>query len=241
MAMYSATYLFKVFQRNQVSGIGDGSRYYTTFFWGNNGRFDWGSDYDRSYYGAHPYPTPAPGGDGKWEISASANDFVTLDNGASPYVVNNSWYSQAFVAQNLGGGAYQHRFYISLPSVAAANRITHQVSSPPVMPPKPAIVVGQAPEYGAGASWGGYSRWEEQNAIIRGLQFYSSVLTETQIVALSGFQSDQEVLNYCSANNITSLWYLNMNPTPTDVSDKKRTGSANSPVWQGSAANLWTG
>jgi len=30
LSAYPATYLWKVYQRNQVSGIGDGTRYYTT-------------------------------------------------------------------------------------------------------------------------------------------------------------------------------------------------------------------
>lgn len=241
MPMYPATFLFKVYQRNQVRGIGDGSRYYTTFFWGNNGKFDWGSGYDRSYYGAHPYPMPAPTGDGKWEISTSANDFVTRDDGSSPYVTNNAWYSQAFVAQDIGGGTYRHRFYIDLPSVATAKRITHQVTSPPVRPPTPIICVGQAPDNGSGQSWGGYSRWEEQNAIICGLHFYSTALTEAQIVALGALQTDAEVLAYCASNNITSLWYLNMNPMPEDVTDKKGFGTPHNPSWLGTTARKWSG
>lgn len=241
MPMYPATYLFKVYQRNQVSGIGDGSRYYTTFFWGNDGVFVWGTGYERSYYGAHPYPIPAPTGDGKWEISTSANDFVTRDDGSSPYVANDAWYSQAFVAQDIGGGTYQHRFYIALPSVSAANRITNKVTSAPITPPTPAIVIGQTPDNGSGQSWGGYSRWEEQNAIIRGLQFYSSPLAEAQIVALAALESDAEVLAYCAANAITSLWYLNMNPTPEDVTDKRGFGTPHNPSWQGGTAIGWKG
>ncbi|MCX8004028.1 MAG: hypothetical protein N2688_03580 [Burkholderiaceae bacterium] len=241
MPMYPATFLFKVFQRNQVRGVGDGSRYYTTFFWGNNGRFDWGAGYGRSYYGAHPYPIPAPTGDGKWEISTNASDYVVRDDGSSPYVVNDRWYSQAFVAQHVGGGTYRHRFYIDLPNVDAARRITDQVNTPPVTPPAPIICVGQAPGNGLGQSWGGYSRWEEQNAIIRGLQFYAAALSEAHIAALAALETDAEVRAYCASNGITSLWYLNMNPTPEDVSDKKGTGTPNNPFWLGSRAGRWSG
>jgi len=235
-SMYPATYLFKVYQRNQVSGVGDGSRYYTTFFWGNNGEFVWGSNYDKSYYGAHPYPSPAPSGNGKWEISADASDFVTRDNGSSPYVTNNAWYSQAFVATNLGGGNYRQKFYIALPSVASSNTITNDTTAP-VTPPSPAIVVGQAPNYN-GASWGGYSRWEEQNAIIRGIQFYNVALTESQIVALAALETDAAVLAKCTELGISAPWYLNMNPTPTDVTDKS--GSGHNPSWDGTTALEWT-
>lgn len=236
-AMFPATYLFKVFQRNQVSGIGDGSRYYTTFFWGNNGAFVWGSAYGTSYYGAHPYPIPENAGNGKWSIAAAANDLVTRDNGTSPYVTNNRWYSQAFVAQNIGGSTRQMRFYIDLPSIATSNRLTFTHTHGQDTPPQPALMFGQAPDNGSGLSWGDLSRWEEQNAVIRGIQVYATALTEAQAVALSVFETDADVLAYCAANGITP-WYVNMNPTPTDVSDKS--GNSRHPAWAGSARpTLW--
>lgn len=238
-AGWPMTLLFKVYQRNQVTGVGDGSRYYTTFFWGNDGAFVWGSGYEYSYYGCHPYPTTAPTGDGKWEISAAAADVVTRDDGSSPYVTVNEWYSQACIASDLGGGNFREKFYIDLPSVSTTDTITHDTSAARVSPPTPAIVVGQAPDL-AGESWGGYSRWEEQNAIIRGLQFYSTALTQAQVVALGALDSDAAVLSYCAANSITSLWFLNMNPKPTDVTDKS--GAGNHGAWDGAGRpTLWEG
>lgn len=232
LAAYPATYIWKVFQRNQVSGVGDLSRYYTTFFHGNNGDFVWGSGYERSYYGAHPYPIPANTGDGKWEISTSASDIVTLDDGTSPYVTNNAWYSQALVV-SASGGNLNHKFYIDLPSVGTSKRITYNFAATYAAPPSPCVIWGQAPANNAGtASWGGYSRFEEQNAIIRGVQIYSAALTEAQIVALAAKETDADVLAYCSANGITSLWYLNMNWTLADISDKS--GGARHPSWAGS-------
>jgi len=238
--IYSATYFFKVYQRQQVKGVGDGSRYYTTFFWGNNGTFTWGGAYDNSYYGCHPYPIPANTGDGKWEISIRASDFTTRDDGSAPYVAVNAWYNQAFVAQNQGGGNFYNRFYIALPSVSSLNRITVNFNDPsaPSTPPSPAIVVGQAPDNGSGASWGGYSRWEEQNAIIRGMQFYNTALSEAQVLALSACETDAEVLAQCATLGIATPWYLNMDPTPTDVQD--RSGHGHNPSWAGSGRpTLW--
>jgi hypothetical protein len=246
--IYSATYFFKVYQRQQVTGVGDGSRYYTTFFWGNNGSFTWGGAYDNSYYGAHPYPIPASTGDGKWEISIRANDYTTRDDGSAPYVVPNAWYNQAYVAQNQGSGNFYNRFYIALPSVTTLNRITVTFNDPsaPATPPHPAIVVGQAPDQcgppptTCGASWGGYSRWEEQNAVIRGMQFYNTALTEAQVLALSACETDAEVLAQCTTLGIAAPWYLNMNPTPTDVQDKS--GRGHHPSWDGTGRpTLWSG
>lgn len=229
---YPATYLWKVFPRDQVTGIGDNTRYWTAFFWGNNGEFAWGSGYETSYYGCHPYPTPAPTGTGKWEIAVFASDFVERDNGSSPNVTFDQWYSQALVVSDTGSDL-SHRFYINLPSVTTANRITTLVEGfNPVVPPSPCLIWGQAPDNGSGASWGGFSRWEEGNHRIRGVQVYNAALSEAHIVALSDLDTNAEVLSYCSANSITSLWYLNMNWTVADITDKS--GNDNDPAWAGS-------
>jgi hypothetical protein len=239
LPMYPATYIWKVYQRNQVSGVGDNSRYYTTFFWGNNGTFVWGGGYTRSYYGAHPYPVTAPTGDGKWEISTNGTDAVTRDDASSPYVTNDVWYDQALVVQDIGGGTYRHKFYVDLPSTASANTITYDRASTPVEPPSPCLIWGQAPDNGSGQSWGGYSRWEEQNAIIRGVQVYNAALTEAQIQALSAFDTDASVLSYCTAQSITSLWYLNMNWKVSDITDKS--GAGHNMSWLGATRPAdWT-
>src|ERR1700704_4883417 len=75
--IYDATYVFKVFPRKKVVPANSPTGYYTTFFWGNDGAFAWDSGSANTYYGAHPYPVPAPNGAGQWEISVYANDYVT--------------------------------------------------------------------------------------------------------------------------------------------------------------------
>lgn len=237
--MYDATYLFKVYQRNQVTSRADGSRYYVTFFWGNNGLFVWGTGYEKSYYGAHPFPAPLNTDDGKWEISMAAGDVYFRDDSSNPYVTNNAWYSQAFRMTNTSGTNFEHKFYITLPSVVAADRITVTETTARVTPPSPAVFIGQTPDNGSGKSWGGFDGWEEQNAIIRGIQLYASSLSEANIIALAALDTDAAVLSYCSAHGLTP-WYLNMNPKPTDVTDKS--GSAHHPGWTGAGRpTLWTG
>lgn len=241
-AIYPMTYLWKVYQRNQLSGIGDGTRYYTTFFWGNNGTFFWDGGGSNTFYGCHPYPHPTNTSDGKWEISVAGADVITRDDGTTPTVTNNAWYSQAFYGSRQSASITNHRFYINLPSVTTLNRISYQVNDAgwaDADPPSPCICVGQAPDNGTGTqSWGGYSRWEEQNAIIRGLQFYTEQLSEANIVALSAYDDDASVLAAVSSLGISSLWYLNMNPRPTDVTDKS--GGAHHPTWAGSLRpTLW--
>lgn len=239
-AMYPMTYIWKIFQRQQVED--DEERYYTTFFWGNNGEFEWGPPNGlpmgntQSYYGCHPYPVPKPLGDGKWEISVYGQDFVTRDDASEPDMVPDEWYSQGFVASRASSTVTNHKFYIDLPSVASADTISVEVDN--VLwnnedPPEPCICVGQAPD-----PWGHQPRSEEQNAIIRGLQFYDSALSQAHIVALGALETNQDVLDYCSNNSITSLWYLNMNPTPSDVTDKS--GNGNHPSWDGAERpDLW--
>jgi len=60
--IYDATYIFKVYPRKKTSGP---YRYYTTFFWGNDGSFTRDGGNANTYYGAHPYPIPAPSGPGQ--------------------------------------------------------------------------------------------------------------------------------------------------------------------------------
>lgn len=244
-AIYPATFLFKVYPRNQVSTRTDTSRYFTTFFWGNDGDFHWdtggpGPMFDtNSYYGCHPYPTPNPDGDGKWEISVYGEDKVTRDDASAPFVTFDQWYSQAFVASRTNSTDTNHKFYIDLPSVATSNTITRNITGDgnwaDTDPPTPAIVVGQAPDNGTGKSWGGYDGWEEANEIIRGLQFYDSALTEQQILDRAACETNAEVL----ALGAPTPWYLNMNPSPDDVTDKS--GSGHDGSWAGAERpTLWT-
>jgi hypothetical protein len=233
---YPMTYLWRIYQRNQITRSPN-DRYYTTFFYGNDGAFDWGAGYGESYYGAHPYPVTAPSGDGKWEVSADANDFVTRDDASSSYVTNDQWYRQAFRIYNPSGTNFEHKFWIDLPSTATSNTITHTGTLARVTPPSPIVCVGQAPDNGSGLSWGGYTDWEEQNAIIRGWQMYNANVSEADIVTLSAANTDAEALSSASSLGLTP-WYINMNWTVADTTDKS--GAGNDPSWAGSERpTLW--
>ncbi|HSD42648.1 MAG TPA: hypothetical protein VLD36_12365, partial [Burkholderiales bacterium] len=100
-------------------------------------------------------------------------------------------------------------------------------------PPSPAIVMGQAPNLN-GASWGGYPGWEEFNGIIRGIQIYSGLLSVADI--------QSEIANPMSTTAGRNLiWYLNLNPRPSDVTDKKGIGTAHNPSWDGTPPPEWVG
>ena len=223
--IYDATYIFKVYPRKKTTGT---SRYYTTFFWGNDGRFDWDSGGSpNTYYGAHPYPIPPPTGPGQWEISVNSNDYVT-----GTEVQWDRWYTQAFRTWRESPSITHHEFYWDWPDTSKV--ITQTVVDPQWAnknPPIPAIVMGQAPDYN-GASWGGYPGWEEFNGIIRGIQIYSGLLPmadiQSEITAPKSTQAGQNL-----------MWYLNLNPRPNDVTDKKVTGILHNPSWSGTTALEW--
>jgi hypothetical protein len=231
--MYPITYLFKVYPRIQTYNTGDQSKYFTTFFYGTNGDFQWGTNWEYSYYGGHPYPYPdRTQATAKWEIAYLGGDMLGREqagyntDSTAPFVSWNQWYSQAYVAATSG-----HRFYLNLPNGTGLWSISAS-GNPATTPPSPIICMGQAADDGTGHSWGGMDRWEEANEIIRGIQIYTSALTEARIVTLSGLDTDSAVLAQCASYGITP-WYLNMNPRPTDVLDKS--GSGHHPTWEGTA------
>jgi len=223
--IYDATYVFKVYPRKKTSGT---ILYYTTFFWGNDGRFDWDNGNDNSYYGAHPYPIPAPGGPGQWEIAVWGGDYVT-----GREVQWGRWYTQVFRAWRESPYITHHEFYWDWPDTSKV--ISQTVQDPNWAhkdPPIPAIVIGQAPDFN-GASWGGYPGWEEFDGIIRGIQIYSGLLS------MADLQSEINAPQSTTAGQ-NLIWYLNTDPRPGDVADKKGRGTSHNPLWAGTPAFEWT-
>jgi hypothetical protein len=198
--------------------------YYTTFFWGNDGQFHWNDTPPHSadtYYGAHPYPYPQRGHTGSthhWEIAARAGDYLSPER-----VVYNVWYTQALRVWSDSSGKH-HEFYWNLPDTSKVIRVDLPTTYGNIMPPKPVLTFGDAP-------WAP-SR-EILNGVLRGIQIYSSTLS------LSEIQS--EINNPLSTSKgASSIWYMNLNPTPTDISDKS--GRGHHPQWVGGERPLlWSG
>jgi hypothetical protein len=228
--IYDATYIFKVYPREKPVPPNPNG-YYTTFFWGNNGLFTWDTgDVANTYYGAHPYPVTAPDGEGEWEISVAGQDVVV-----SPAVKVDwdRWHTQAFRAWRESAALTHHEFYYDLPDTSKL--IEHDVNDAgwaDTDPPTPSIVIGQAPDVN-GSSWGGYPGWEEFNGIIRGIQIYSAALSVADIAS-------EIATPKSTAAGLASIWYLNLDPRPNDVADKKGVGDPNNPSWDGVPALEWT-
>jgi len=236
--IYPMTYVFRVFPRKKIVPQNSPTGYYTTFFWGNNGTFIWNGGSANTYYGMHPYPalgSGPPNGVGAWEISVDSNDFTTGQE-----VGWDRWYTQVIRVQRVNATTTQHEFYYDWPDQTKV--LTHTVNDPAwaaANPPNPAIVVGQAPDQcgpppcSTGSSWGGYPGWEEFNGIIRGMQFYTSFLSLTDVAA-------EIAAPKSSAAGLASIWYLNLDPRPSDVTDKKGVGSTHNPAWGGTTALQWS-
>jgi hypothetical protein len=212
LAIYPATYIWRAYPRQQ-------NGYYTAFFWGNDGPFLWDGGAPNTYYGAHPYPNPPPGGSvHNWEISVEGDD---VQNGA---VVYNRWYTQALRVFSDGAGKH-HEYYWDLPNTDSGRRVIRVSPSSyaNISPPTPALTWGDAPWAPGNEVW---------NGMLRGIQVYSTSLS------LADIQAEVNAPLSTSAG-AANIWYLNLNPTPTDISDKS--GRGHNPSWVGNERpTLWS-
>jgi len=226
--IYDATYVFRVLPYAKVTE--SNPRYWTTFFWGNTDNndssgdtlFSWNNGRPDSYYGAHPYPNPPTMGDQKWECSVESYDFLgpTPDWGR--------WHTQVFRAWRESSSVTWHEFYYDWPDTSKVIvRKTEDPNWGKTNPPIPRITMGQS-------AWLTYAGNEEFKGVIRGLQFYSGLLSLSEAAS--------EVTTPMSTTKGQSLiWYLNLNPRPSDTTDKKGVGTAHNPKWRGTTATEWVG
>ena len=160
----------------------------------------------------HPYPDPPETGPPTWEISAHRLDIL------EELVEFDRWHTQVVVVEEIAGVEH-HTFYWDYENNPGLS-VTYNGNRLGNMPPAadPAIIVGDAP-------W--QPGYENYHGVLRGFQYYDTNLSLAEI--------DQEIASPGSAGR---LWYLNLNPTPSDISDKS--GNGNDPIWIGSARPaLW--
>jgi hypothetical protein len=215
--IYPATYIWKLYPRQQ-------SGYHATMFWSTGGtNFWWDAGSPNTYYGAHPYPF---NGQKRWEIAANAGDFHSEATTVTQW---NRWYTQALRVWSDSSGKH-HEFYWDLPDLSKVISRTEPTSYGNTQPPLPTLTWGDAPWIGDGSTWGRGA--ERLSGILRGIQTYSTPLTVSDMVA--------EVNAPLSTSaGATNVWYLNLNPTPSDISDKS--GRGHHPAWAGTGRPLlWT-
>lgn len=229
---FPATYLWK---RTHVSQAG----YYTNFFHGPNG----GSlPTGNTYYGAHPFPCDgnfngsgqATGGTGdagtshRYEVAGSFVDYIETEDGDAQLVTKDgvTFVSQALTVQATGDNDLTVTYYYALPSTS--ERIVV------VLDDNRATEGTQALTYG-GAPWN--VELECFSGVLRGIQNFAAVLTTGQITDLEACDTNAEALSVASSNSLTHH-YLNMNPTPDDITDKS--GAGHDPAWaNANRPTLW--
>jgi hypothetical protein len=178
--------------------------------------FFWGNNGSfystNTYYGFHPYPDWSATNIHFWEIAAPpGGDFVSEE-----HVVYDRWYIQVAICSALGNSTV-HEFYWDWPDL---RKVVRHVGERQSDPPVPGLIVGDAPWNPGREVWDG---------VLRGFQFYDAALTPKQI--------REEI---ASPGSVRIPWYLNLNPTPYDISDNS--GSGHHPTWIGSErASAWLG
>jgi hypothetical protein len=233
---YPATVMYKGFPRDYGAS---NSKYWTAFFYGNNGTFTWSSGAGKCYYGAHPFPDAPEGTDTWWEIACDGADDT---NGFTTDVVYAQWNSCVFRCQQ-NGANWEHQFYYDYARAGLTTAIEFTSTDAgygSTLPPNPSFFWGDCPwPFNAGPpkTGEGHEIW---NGYLRGFQIYNYRLSDSQIAAVANLETDAAVLSACSANGMAVPWYLNMNPTPSDIADKS--GNGNHPAWYNTnRPTLWAG
>lgn len=191
-------------------------------YWAGLFYAQWATRWDPTsrYFGSHPYPSNAESANSSgwgpwyWELSISGAD-VFEDDPASP-AHGLVTYDRDYVQVTTVSGNVV-TFHWDWPN---RDRVIATTVGPRYQqtPTDPAIIIGAVP-WNAGH--------ENYSGVIRGLQFYDTLLTQDQID-----------LELATPGSVRKPWYLNLNPTPTDVSDKS--GNGHHPGWaNGNRPGLW--
>jgi hypothetical protein len=73
---------------------------------------------------------------------------------------------------------------------------------------------------------------ERLNGILRGIRLYSASLSQADILS-------EATSPLSTSAGTAGVWYMNMNPTPSDISDKS--GRGHHPAWAGTGRPaLWS-
>ena len=217
-----ATYIWKYRPRQQ-----DG--YYVTMWYSRaDGHFNQGTPLYDAYYGGHPYPFPPRGGDSNpnhaWELAGMEDGRDTLGTGGSDddstarTVVKDVWHTQALRITYNADGTKTARFYFNLPLTAESDYIEYRSTADygETTPRSPAITFGDSP-------WYADFQHERMSGVIRHIKIIAKSLSEVDIIA----EAQSETL--VTADGQANVWYMNINPTPDDITDKS--GAGNDPVW----------
>lgn len=215
--------------------------------WGDNA---WHSGTYES--GCHPFPcdgafngsgaaTGATGGSGTvhyYEIAGAgdAADWIATPSGSSYSVTKGVWVRQGFTDEvvNVSGTNYIRRsFYVDLSDTSKVI-VRDQVQSALGSPSSPIFALGSS-EWRDDIGGSGITD-EASSGTFRKILINSAKLSTANMVSVLACESNSAVL----ALGLSNMHYLNMNPTPSDVTDKS--GAGHNPSWaNGNRPTLYTG
>lgn len=202
--------------------------------------------------GAHGYPTVGTvngtgqnigGGQGGtvhyMELAGTPGgaDWLASPGGSGVLLNNGQWYTHARSCGPNGSDS-RHRVYVDV--MNNPSQVIEQAVNTASIPALTAAYYFGCSDWRADQPTTGQND-ETPNGIHRGYILFDTELTAAHIIALAALTTNAAVLAYCASNSLTgNLWYLNMNPTPTDVTDKS--GAGHNPSWANSnRPALWTG
>jgi len=198
----------------------------------------WGTGSSRWEFGTHPYPADgshdgsgySTGGTGSsgtvhYHEIANGSDKIS-DGGSGLVVVKGSWLSQARTCEQVSTN-YVHKYYPDIdgnPSFVIT--WTEPVAS---------VAADPGVKFRFGCSpWtaSGGTNDETPSGTFRHLLQYDRALSLAEIQTKIALTSDD--------TTDADIWYSNINPTPTDVSDKS--GQGHNPAWaNANRPTLYTG
>ena len=192
-------------------------------------------------FGAHPYPSDGTysavtgeaqsNGDSTVHYMESAGnpnkDVIALPMEPAFQITKGVWYTQARVAYQSGTDII-HRTYPDVdnnPSKYIEVTVTKSsVDTDETAATSPVFYFG-ASHWQAGVPSAGQND-ETISGILRGMRLFDTNLSITDIQAESAAIGDDTAASSAGQAN---TWYINDNPTPTDVTDKS--GSGHNPLW----------
>lgn len=192
-------------------------------------------------YGTHPFPcdgtfdgtgqalggTAGAGTVHYYEIAAlGASDFIATAGGSAYLVTKGIFYTQARTCEIVGGVTLRHKFY---PDVVGnpGNVIVQDIllSSLPASPTAPIFAFGSSPWRDDSGGSGPGSTDESPGGTFRSFALFSAALSIADITTEAASDSNSAQTGAGAA----ATWYINKNPTPTDITDKS--GAGHTPVW----------
>lgn len=191
-------------------------------------------------YGTHPFPSAAGAKDGNgqctdgtggsgtvhyYEIAGlGASDFICTAGGSPLIVTKNTWVLQARTCEVISGTTLRHTFYPDLTNNASYSIVQDNlVANLPGTPTSPCFQLSCSPWRADHPAAG--QNDETINGTLRGIALFNARLTLSDIQTEGNSDSNSPQTSAGSA----SVWYINKNPTPSDISDKS--GAGHSPSY----------